>query len=110
MMQFVMSEGGPFILPAGVMSEISYFIETRLGERYLDAFLLDIEDGNYTLDCGEGDIPRVRHLVRRYHDLPLGYADAAVIACAERHGGTVATLDLRHFGVVAREGTIQIVP
>jgi predicted nucleic acid-binding protein len=42
--------------------------------------------------------------------LPLGSADAAVIACAERHGGRVLTLDRRHFGVVEREGTISLVP
>lgn len=50
------------------------------------------------------------NLVRRYADLELGLVDAAVIACAERNGGRVLTLDLRHFGVVAREGTITIVP
>jgi predicted nucleic acid-binding protein len=72
--------------------------------------LADIERGAFTLDCGEGDLARIRELVVRYQDFPLGYADAAVVACAERHGGRVATLDLRHFGAVAREGTIQIVP
>jgi predicted nucleic acid-binding protein len=40
----------------------------------------------------------------------LGFSDAAVIACAERHGGQVLTLDHRHFGVVAQEGTIQVRP
>ena len=32
-----------------------------------------------------------------------------MIACAERRGGKVLTYDQRHFPVVAREGTIQIV-
>lgn len=27
-----------------------------------------------------------------------------------RHGGTVLTLDNRHFGTVAREGTITLLP
>jgi hypothetical protein len=36
-------------------------------------------------------------------------ADAAVVACTERHGGKGMTLDLRHFCVVSREGTITIV-
>lgn len=49
-------------------------------------------------------------LVRRYADLSLGCVDAAVIACAERSGGRVMTLDLREFGVVAAEATITIVP
>jgi hypothetical protein len=71
---------------------------------------LDLETGVYTLECGEQDLPRTRELIRRYADLPLGFADAAVIACAERHGGRVLTLDLRDFGVVAREGRITLAP
>ena len=66
--------------------------------------------GRFVLDCGEHDFSRVRHLVRRYADLPLGLVDAAVIACAERNGGRVLTLDLRHFGVVAREGALTLLP
>ena len=53
---------------------------------------------------------RIRLLVRRYADLPLGFVDAAVIACAERRGGRVLTLDRRHFGVVGREGTLTLLP
>ncbi len=55
-------------------------------------------------------MPRIRALARRYADLPLGFADAAMIACAKRHGGRVLTLDLRHFGVVAREGGLIVLP
>jgi hypothetical protein len=39
----------------------------------------------------------------------LGAADAAVVACAERNGGRVLTVD-RDFGVVAGEGTITVLP
>ena len=49
-------------------------------------------------------------VVQRYEDLPLGFADASVICCAERNGGRVLTLDLRHFGVVAAEGRISLLP
>jgi uncharacterized protein len=52
----------------------------------------------------------VRRLVQRYADLPLGFADASVIACAERNGGRVLSLDKRDFGVVAREGRITLLP
>jgi predicted nucleic acid-binding protein len=38
--------------------------------------------------------------VGHHVDLPLGFADAAVIACAESKGGRVLTLDRRHFDVV----------
>jgi len=99
----------PLILPAGILSEITYMLEHRSDSRALQTFLLDVEEGQYQLDCGERDFPRIRHLVARYSDLPLGFADAAVIACAERRGGLVLTYDQRHFPVVSREGTIQVV-
>jgi hypothetical protein len=103
-------EHPPLVVPAGILCEVAYFIERSLGGEVLDGFLADLEGGQFTLDCGEADIPRIRELARRYADLPLGFVDAAVIACAERNGGRVLTLDLRDFGAVAREGTITILP
>ena len=101
---------GPLVLPCGVLAEITYLIGARLADRALDLFLRDIEEGAFTLDCGEGDLPRIRELITRYASLPLGFADACVIACAERSGGRVLTLDRRDFGVVAREGHITLEP
>jgi uncharacterized protein len=103
------TDGGPFVVPAGIMAEVTYMIEARLGGEVLDTFLADLEEGAFTLDCGEGDFPRIRALVARYRDLPLGYADTSVIACAGRSGGRVLSYGLRHFSVIAREGTIEIV-
>lgn len=103
-------DSGPYLIPAGILSEIAYLLEARHGSAALDAFLADLEQGAFTLECGDRDIGRIRALTRRYADLPLGYSDAAVIACAEAHGGRVLTLDRRHFGVVAREGTITVTP
>lgn len=42
--------------------------------------------------------------------MPLGFVDAAVIACAERTGGRVLTFDRRAFGVAVAEGAITILP
>lgn len=106
----LLQDAGPYLVPAGILAEAAYLIEHRLKLRVLDAFLSDLETGGYALECGERDIPRIRVLVSRYADLPLGFADAAVIACAERHGGRVLTLDARHFGVVAREGKLTLLP
>lgn len=100
---------GPLIVPAGIMAEVTYMIENRLGDKVVDAFLADLEAGSFTLDCGEDDLSRVRLLIRRYGDLPLGYADASVVACAERQGGRVLTFDLRHFAAMASEGAIRVV-
>ena len=108
--QALRDDRGPYVIPAQIMAEIAWFIETRFGQRVLGEFLDDVETGQYRLDCGEDDIGRVRDLVLKYSDMPLGFADAAVIACAERHGGKVLTLDHRHFGVVARDTAITILP
>ena len=97
-------------MPAGILAEISYMVEKRLNVEALESLLADLESGGFTLECGAEDFGRIRELVRRYADLPLGFADACVIACAERSGGRVLTLDLRHFGVVAGEGSISVLP
>jgi uncharacterized protein len=106
----LLSDPGPYLVPAGILGEITYLLERRYGVRTLDTFLADLENGTFRLECGDNDLRRVRVLVDRYADLPLGFADAAVIACAERSGGAVLTLDRRDFGVVAREGKIVILP
>lgn len=65
-------------------------------------FLRDITDGLYVVESMMlADIARAADLVEKYADLPLGTADACVVALAERLGvARVATLDTRHFSVV----------
>ena len=104
------SDRGPYLVPAAILAEIAYLIEHRLGTQVLEVFLADVVSHAFALECGEEDLPRARDLILRYADLPLGFADAAVVACAERSGGAVLTLDVRDFGVVAREGTITVLP
>lgn len=103
-------EQGPLFVPVSIMAEIAYFVERKSGQQSLAVFIEDILAGAYSLDHDEHGWHRILELVRRYDDLPLGLVDSAVIECAERHGGRVLTLDRRHFGVVAREGTIQVLP
>ncbi len=103
------AQRGPFVVPAAILAEVGYLLETRLQHKALDTFLGDLEEGTMQLDCGERDLARIRALVARYADLPLGFADAAVIACAERRAATVLTLD-RDIGIVAREGTFSVLP
>ncbi len=106
----VVRGGDRLVLPAGIMGELAYMVESRVSGAAFDAVLRDIERGLYMLDCGEGDIPRIRKLIRRYAGFPLGYADASVIACAERLHAPVFTFDRRHFIVVASEGSFTVVP
>lgn len=97
------------ILPSATLGEIAYFIELRHDRRTLSAFIRNLIDGAFDVDTDAGDLPRILELVERYGDLPLGFVDAAVVAYAERNGGRVLTYDYRHFGAVAREGTITLV-
>ena len=106
----VMRDAPALIVPAGIMAEVTFMITHRFGDHRVSQFLRSLINGEVNVQWEASDLSRVLHLVDRYHDLPLGYADAAVIACAERNGGNLLTLDHRHFGVVAREGTIQILP
>lgn len=100
----------PYIVPAGILAEICYLVEARLGHDVLDAFLADLADGTFHLDCGERDLPEIRRLAGRYRDMALGFSDAAVVACAVRSGGLVLTFDRRDFDVVAGEAAISIRP
>ena len=59
------------------------------------------------------DVPRMRELMRKYRDLPMDLADAALVRIAEREGiGRVFTLDRRDFSVYrpARVGRFTVVP
>lgn len=103
------SERPPFLVPAGILAEVGYMIERKVGLEVLCAFIDDLNADAWSLDCGEGDLARIRELVHRYGNLSLGLADASVVACAERSGGRVLTLDRRDLATVAREGTINLV-
>ena len=85
------------------MTEVSYLLATRLGPSAEVRFLGDFASGAFTAEMVHpADWLRMAELVWRYRDLPLGAVDASVVAAAERLGiTTVATLDRRHFGVVA---------
>lgn len=108
--EILVADPGPYLLPAWILGEIAYFADVRMPPAAAEAFLSDLESGAFVVECDEADTPRIRALVERYRDLPLGIVDAAVIACAERNGGRVLTLDLRDFAVVAKEGKITVLP
>jgi len=84
------------------VTEVAYFVETRLGWAAEIRFLGDLATGNFVTEpVLPADWTRIAQLVGRYRDLPLGTVDASVVATAERLGATVvATLDRRHFSIV----------
>lgn len=93
---------GPLLLPQPLLAEIGYMLGSRAGARAEAAFLRDVADGVYDLVAvTPADVSRAAQLVESYANLPLGTADAVVVAITERFGTTaIATLDRRHFSVV----------
>lgn len=90
------------VIPEPLLTEIGYMLGSRAGSQAEADFLRDVVDGLYAIESLTlHDIGRAAELVETYADLPLGTADACVVALAERLRATqIATLDHRHFSVV----------
>jgi hypothetical protein len=106
----IVMESDGLLIPVGILAEIAYLVEHRLGSRTLDLFFEDILKANFGLDCGLDDLAEIRQLVKRYDNLPLGYADAAVMTCARRTASGVLSLDRRDFEIVRRELGFVLLP
>jgi predicted nucleic acid-binding protein len=58
------------------------------------------------LPLDAADVPRIRALMKKYHDRPMDLADAALVRVAEREGlQTVFTIDRDDFKVYRLHGT-----
>jgi hypothetical protein len=65
------------------------------------------------LPLGVEDVPRMRELMRKYRDLPMDLADAALVRVAERERQRrIFTIDRRDFQIYrpARIGRFAIIP
>lgn len=89
-------------MPTLVVTEVVYFIGSRLGADAEVRFLGDLAAGEFSVEpVAASDWLRIAELVNEYRDLPLGSVDASIVSTAERLDITqLATLDRRHFSVV----------
>ena len=65
------------------------------------------------LPLEEEDLPRIHELMKKYRDLPMDLADAALVHAAEKsRATTVFTLDQRNFRIYrpARLEHLEIIP
>ncbi len=101
-----------WLLPWAILPEVDYLAHTHLGQRVAEAFLADVAGGSFVMEWGnDADVDRAYDLNKRYRALRLGLVDAIVMAIAERrHAEAIATLDLRHFGVVSLRGRLKLLP
>ena len=101
-----------WVLPWAILPEVDYLVGSCLGPRAEEAFLADLADGLFHVEWGtEADLARAHEVARRYRSLALGLVDGIVVAIAERlRAEAIATLDLRHFGVLAIKGSPALWP
>jgi predicted nucleic acid-binding protein len=102
--------GQPVVVPLGILSDIDDALTEHLPPTATLSLLEGIQRGDTLLDCGDLDLPRIRELMIRYQDPPLRFSDAAVVACAERNGGSVLSFERRALDVVARQIPITLLP
>ncbi len=93
---------GPLLVPQLVVTEVAYLLADRIGAHAEHAFARALADGELIAEAViDSEWGRIAELVKQYDDLPLGMADASLVALAERHDATqIASLDHRHLGVV----------
>lgn len=103
----------PLITPMVVM-EVCYFLSTRASPVAEAAFLRSVAAGSFELvSLTVDDLVRSAELIERYANLPLGAADASVIAVAERLDvRQILTLDRAHFSIVRPRhiGAFELLP
>jgi predicted nucleic acid-binding protein len=100
----------PTVVPVGILAEVDEVLGRRLAPAASRAFLEALQTGETLLDHGDLDLPRITTLMTRYAALPLGFADAAVVACAERNGGIVLTFDRDGLQAMSRDLPITLIP
>ena len=80
------AERGPLVTSQIAVAEADYLILTRLGVDVELAFLQDLAAGTFLAEClSRDEFGRALELARRYGDLELGVADAALVVLAHRY-------------------------
>jgi uncharacterized protein len=96
------------------VAEADYLILDRLGPDVELAFLEDLAEGTYVVEClDQPQLRAARDIVARYRDLRLGLADASLVVLAERYATRrLLTFDERAFRAVTplQGGAFTILP
>ncbi len=101
-----------WVVPWAVLPEVDYLLATRVGPAAQDAFMADVASGAFGVEWGEpSDLADAHEITLRYTHLRMGLVDAVVVATAQRlRANAIATLDLRHFGVLRIDGSPRLYP
>jgi predicted nucleic acid-binding protein len=87
----VSEDPGPLVTTAMVSAEAAYLMRRQLGGQAEASLYRAIIEGDLGVEpIRSDDWVRIRTLVERYTDLPLGGTDASLVALAERLNGLYA--------------------
>jgi uncharacterized protein len=90
--------GRDLLVPDPVLVEVDQLLRTRVSSRAARLFLHAVAVGQHTVAfLSPGLLRRAVEIDTRFADLDLGFADTAVMACAERHDLPILTFDFAHF-------------
>jgi predicted nucleic acid-binding protein len=102
----VKHEPGPFVVPMAVLADVDALLAAR-GSAAMPHLLASVADGSLVIDAGAGDLARIRDLLagggRR------SFADAAVVACAERNRARVLTFAPDGYTQLLADGNVSLV-
>lgn len=108
------AERGSLITSEIAVAEADYLILTRLGAAVELAFLRDLADGTFLVDClTPAERATAVSLAERYQDLAPGLADLSLVLLARwRQTRRLVTFDQRAFRTVTplQGGTFTILP
>jgi predicted nucleic acid-binding protein len=88
-----------------VIVEVDQLLRSRLGGAAARSFLAALATGEHQVAfMSPGLLRRATEIDARFADLGLGFADAAVMAFAERHDLPILTFDFEHFRAAPPQG------
>ncbi len=90
------------IVPVTVLPELSYLLADRLGHHVMRAFLRQVHRTNWDIEqLTTADLQRAIALLDQHTDSELDFADATIVAMAERlNVQTIFTMDIRDFAMI----------
>ena len=97
--EILRAEREPLITSAVAVAEADYLILTRLGIDVELAFLEDLAEGTFLVEClSRPELATALALARRHRDLAIGLADASLVVLAQRfRTRRLVTFDERAF-------------
>ena len=102
------------VTTALAIAEADYLILDRLGPDAEAAFVEDVVEGTYQVEClDRTELGRARDLLAQYRDLRVGLADASLVILAERYNTRrILSFDERAFRAITplQGGSFTILP